>query len=84
MIQFKVKVKRQDLYFLGAHAMQTMGKMNTVISDNIERRFRDTVAKYKGLWKGNISIAVEEAIEMWIREMSYVIIPKDQRVTTTQ
>lgn len=41
--------------------------MNVVIDDKVEERFRKTIADYKGLRKGNISEALEEAIDMWIQ-----------------
>ncbi len=43
-----------------------MGKMNIVLKDETEERFRDAVYKAKGMKKGNISEAFEEAIEQWI------------------
>jgi hypothetical protein len=43
-----------------------MGKMNIAIKDETEERFRRAIADYRGLKKGNISKALEEAIEMWI------------------
>jgi hypothetical protein len=43
-----------------------MGKMNVVISDELEGRFRKAVGYYMGLKKGNISKALEEALELWI------------------
>jgi Ribbon-helix-helix domain len=43
-----------------------MGKMNIIISDDTEERFRKAVSDSKGMRKGNISIAIEEAINLWI------------------
>jgi hypothetical protein len=43
-----------------------MGKMNVVLKDDLEEKFRRTVFERKGMKKGNISIALEEAIEQWI------------------
>jgi len=43
-----------------------MGKMNVVLKDDLEEKFRKTVFERKGMKKGNISIALEEAIEQWI------------------
>lgn len=40
--------------------------MNVVIDDKLEERFRKTIADTKGMRKGNISEALEEAIDMWI------------------
>ncbi|MFZ0513922.1 MAG: hypothetical protein WAM14_20110 [Candidatus Nitrosopolaris sp.] len=44
--------------------------MNIVIQDEIEERFRKTVANTKGFRKGNLSIALEEAIDLWIKEQT--------------
>jgi len=46
-----------------------MGKMNVVIGDKTEMRFRDAVARHVGVKKGNISRALEEAIDLWIKSM---------------
>jgi hypothetical protein len=45
-----------------------MGKMNIILSDDTEERFRKAVSNSKGMKKGNISIAIEEAINLWIEE----------------
>lgn len=45
-----------------------MGKMNIVLGDELEERFRKAVFESKGMKKGNISEALEEAIEKWITE----------------
>lgn len=47
-----------------------MGRINVVISDDVERELREEVFKGMGMKKGNISIAVEEAIKMWIENRS--------------
>ncbi len=43
-----------------------MGKMNVVLSDEVEEKFRKAVFERKGMKKGNISEALEEAINEWI------------------
>ena len=40
--------------------------MNIVLSDEMEQKFRKAVFESKGMKKGNISSAIQEAIEMWI------------------
>lgn len=45
-----------------------MGKMNIILNDDTEDRFRKAVSNSKGMKKGNISIAIEEAIEEWIKK----------------
>ncbi len=47
-----------------------MGKMNIKLSDDTEERFRKAVSNSKGMRKGNISIAIEEAIDLWIEEQN--------------
>jgi hypothetical protein len=43
-----------------------MGRIDIVIKDDIEEKLRQEVFKSMGMKKGNMSIAVEEAIKMWI------------------
>jgi hypothetical protein len=47
-----------------------LGKMNIVLGDKTEERFRKAVADNKGMKKGNISVALEEAIELWIEQQA--------------
>ena len=43
-----------------------MGKLNLVIRDDLDEKFREAVYKRKGLKKGNLTDAIEEALELWI------------------
>jgi len=43
-----------------------MGKLNLVISDELDGKFRLEIAKRLGMKKGNLTKAIEEAMEMWI------------------
>ncbi len=43
-----------------------MGKMNIVLDDALEKKFREAVFKRKGMKKGNISDSLEEAIKQWM------------------
>jgi hypothetical protein len=43
-----------------------IGRIDIVISDEMEKDLREEVFKSMGMKKGNMSIAVEEAIKMWI------------------
>jgi hypothetical protein len=47
-----------------------MAKMNIMIQDRTEERFRKAVADFKGFRKGNLSEAIEEAIDLWIVEQA--------------
>ena len=42
--------------------------MNIVVQEDIEDRFRLTVANTNGFRKGNMSVALQEAMELWIKE----------------
>jgi hypothetical protein len=41
-------------------------RLQVVLNDDTEARLRDAIYKTKGMKKGNISEAIEEAIEDWI------------------
>lgn len=43
-----------------------MGRLDLNIEDELERKFRDTVYQRKGMKKGNLTEALEEALEQWI------------------
>ena len=43
-----------------------MGKLNIVLTDETEEKFRRVVFERKGMKKGNISEALEEAIKQWM------------------
>jgi len=43
-----------------------MGKLNIAVKKDIDDRFRTEVFRRKGLKKGNIKQAVEEAMLLWI------------------
>jgi len=44
-----------------------MAKLTVIIDDKLDERFREAVFKSKGMHRGNITEAVEEAIELWVR-----------------
>jgi hypothetical protein len=43
-----------------------MGAIKIILRDDLEMEFRDEVYKQLGMKKGNLTIAVEEAIQNWI------------------
>ncbi|VVB63311.1 Uncharacterised protein [uncultured archaeon] len=43
-----------------------MAQISLVINDELDTKFRKVVATTLGLKKGNIKIAIEEAIQLWI------------------
>jgi hypothetical protein len=51
-----------------------VGKLNIVISDELEERFRKAVSLHWGVRKGVISKSLEEAIDLWIKSKSQSVI----------
>jgi len=45
-----------------------MGAIKVILSDNLEKKFRNKVFQKYGMKKGNIKVAIEEAIEQWIQK----------------
>lgn len=43
-----------------------MGRIVVELDEELEKAFRDGVAKRLGMKKGNIKIAIEEAIKSWV------------------
>jgi len=44
----------------------SMGRIDITLPSNLEQRFRQEVFKRYGMKKGNITLAIQEAIEQWI------------------
>jgi hypothetical protein len=42
-------------------------KLTVLIRDELDEQFRNAVFKCKGMHKGNITAAIEEAMELWIK-----------------
>ncbi len=45
-----------------------MGRIDVILPDELEERFRSKVFKKLGMKKGNITTAIIEAIEHWIEK----------------
>jgi len=43
-----------------------MGKLNVKVREDIDAKFRRAVFRKKGMKKGNLTTAVEEAMLLWI------------------
>ena len=46
-----------------------MGKVNLTISDKLEKEFREEAFKEKGMKKGFLTDATEEAIQLWVNHI---------------
>jgi len=47
-----------------------MAKLTVLIKDELDERFREAVFKTKGMHRGNITEAIEEAIDLWIEKQT--------------
>jgi hypothetical protein len=45
-----------------------MGRIDVILQDELEKKFRNKVFKKYGMKKGNITSAIHEAIEQWIEK----------------
>lgn len=45
-----------------------MARVNITLSDELDNRFRSVVAQSIGFKKGNLQLAIEQAIEEWIKQ----------------
>jgi len=43
-------------------------RLNITLDEELEKRFRETVAQTLGFKKGNLQIAIEDALEEWIKK----------------
>jgi len=54
------------MYLTSSILLRKMGKYNLSIKNRLDRKFREEVFKRKGMKKGNLTEAIEEAMVMWI------------------
>ena len=43
-----------------------MGRIDIILPDDLEKKFRNKVFKKFGMKRGNITLAIQEAISLWI------------------
>jgi metal-responsive CopG/Arc/MetJ family transcriptional regulator len=43
-----------------------MGRIDIILPDDLEQEFRAEVAKELGMRRGNLTLAIQEAIRLWI------------------
>lgn len=59
--------RRLSLY-THKYLLSLMARIILSIDEELDKQFRDEVAKRLGMKKGNIKIAMEEAIKDWIKK----------------
>ena len=50
-----------------------MGNLNVNINDDLDQKFREIVFRKKGMKRGNLTEAVEEALELWVNKDDEII-----------
>lgn len=45
-----------------------MGRIDVILPDKLEEKFRKKVFEKFGMKRGNITLAIQEAIEQWIKK----------------
>ena len=43
-----------------------MGRIDVILEDDFEKKFRETVFKRYGMKRGNMSEAIKAALELWM------------------
>jgi predicted transcriptional regulator len=44
-----------------------MARITITLNDELDRKLRETVAQTIGFKKGNLQVAIEEALEEWVK-----------------
>ncbi len=44
-----------------------MGRITITLNDELDKKLRETVAETIGFKKGNLQVAIEEALDAWIK-----------------
>lgn len=60
-----------------------MGKVNLTINDDLEKAFRETAYKVKGMKKGFLTDATEEAISVWLKYIQMNLDEETKKLTLT-
>ena len=45
-----------------------MGRITITLNDDLDKKLRETVADTIGFKKGNLQVAIEDALEKWIQQ----------------
>ena len=43
-----------------------MGRIDVILPDDLEEKFRGEVANQLGMRRGNLTLAIKEAIQLWM------------------
>jgi hypothetical protein len=66
-IPFYQIAKYISIYWICTLKITEMGKIIIALEDDLEKRFREEVFRRHGMKKGNLSNAISNAIELWLK-----------------
>lgn len=61
-----------------------MGKVNLTINDELEEAFREAAYKVKGMKKGFLTEATEEAISVWLKYVQMNLNEETKKLTSRE
>lgn len=61
-----------------------MGKVNLTINDDLEKAFRETAYRVKGMKKGFLTDATEEAISVWLKYVQMYVDKEEKKLTSKE
>lgn len=61
-----------------------MGKVNLTINDDLEKAFRETAYRVKGMKKGFLTDATEEAISVWLKYVQMYVDEEEKKLTSKE
>lgn len=61
-----------------------MGKVNLTINDDLEKAFRETAYRVKGMKKGFLTDATEEAISVWLKYVQMNLNEETKKLTSRE
>ena len=50
-----------------------MGRIDVILTDDFEKKFREEVFKRYGMKKGNLTDAIQDALELWMTKKKKLI-----------
>ncbi len=65
---FKYLLLKRISLNIHKYQLLSMARIILTIDDELDAQFRSEVARRLGRKKGNIKVAIEEAIKMWMRQ----------------
>jgi Arc/MetJ-type ribon-helix-helix transcriptional regulator len=66
--QYMCLCVRGKPYKCNSPTCRQMGRIDVILEDDFEKKFRETVFKRYGMKRGNMSEAIKAALELWMTQ----------------